>query len=39
MQACGVGRAEHKRILIPPVLVRTDLFTGSPSEAGVTYKV
>lgn len=37
MQACGTGRAERKRILIAPVLVRKDLFVGDLSDTSTFY--
>lgn len=38
MQPCGTGRQDRKRILIPPVMVRRDLFVGNTSDTGVTYR-
>ncbi len=38
MQVCGKGHAERKRILIAPVLVRADKFTGQKSDTSTTYK-
>lgn len=36
-QPCGIGRSQRKRILVPPVMVRADLFVGQPSNTEVTY--
>lgn len=38
MQAFGVDRSQRRRILIPPVLVRSDLFGGGTENTSVVYK-
>lgn len=37
MQACGVGRKDHKLIFRKPVLVRANYFLGDVKNASVTY--
>lgn len=37
MQACGAGRAEHKRVRISPVFVNKHLFLGDMADARATY--
>jgi hypothetical protein len=38
MQVCGKGRAERKRILRLPVMVRADLFVGKVEDTQTVYK-